>query len=122
MASVDPTLPSVADDASLCSKDMRLPRKSSPHKGSFDIEVWPQRASIITLPAAVGVKLLKSPFPWLTPYQIKQRASIPLTHLKHVSDLSFTFSELDGMGSSWAAKQTDYKKTCQKTIQDWDKD
>jgi hypothetical protein len=66
---------------------------------------WPQEASIIHVPSALKLNLLEYPFSWSTPDNSSRSGSRSFGDLRSFSALSFTFSELEGMGSCWASNQ-----------------
>jgi hypothetical protein len=107
LSSNDLTLPLVSDDANVCSVDMLIPCNSTQTMGAFDgNSEWPQRAnSSIHGPAALASNVTESPFPWFSPVQNKRSASRPTGEMRIIRTLSFTFSELEGMGSCWALNQ-----------------
>jgi hypothetical protein len=114
-------IPFVADDATVYSADM-MSRNLIESMTSFtdgNEDEWLQRASNSSINGAQATltsNLLESQFPCFSPeLNVQNTLSKQLAEQRTISALSFTFSELEGMGSSWAAKQKNANKMVRTT-------
>jgi hypothetical protein len=129
-------LPFDSDDANEFSKQLIvashnssstfIPDKKHQRVDSFDNDVWPKIESIMDVmkPAfARNLLFADESFPAVAARDRVEQVPLGIEsgHQRTISALSFTLSELEGMGSSWATKQKESTKASLKTAAtDWD--